>query len=353
MSKIKMRLISLVFAVLLTLTCVPVFAADEDLAGLDPAHPVDLTIDYKDNGAALKDVPFRLYKVADVRRTLIMDYTEKFAEYKGTVLPNILNPKPEDGWDEMARKLNSLVVTEKIDEDITIATDADGKIEIDDLVPGLYFVNADLTARDGKIYQVTPFMLFVPTRDEDENWIYDVTVSPKYETTPFEAGSSPEVTKKITGVTPSRSESFSFTLVPDPKAEGYQSFPMPEGSANGKKTVSIQGAGTTSFGAIKFTDPGKYIYKVYEENTGIAGYTYDKTTYYLIYDVTRQDDQVAITASLCDADYNPKGEIVFTNKYTSGGLPQTGMLWWPVPVLLGAGLLFICFGVIRRRRSAK
>lgn len=34
-------------------------------------------------------------------------------------------------------------------------------------------------------------------------------------------------------------------------------------------------------------------------------------------------------------------------------LPQTGMLWWPVPVMLSAGLLFILIGVLRRRKRTK
>jgi len=32
-------------------------------------------------------------------------------------------------------------------------------------------------------------------------------------------------------------------------------------------------------------------------------------------------------------------------------LPQTGQLWWPVPVLLSAGLLLLLIGVVRRKRS--
>ena len=33
-------------------------------------------------------------------------------------------------------------------------------------------------------------------------------------------------------------------------------------------------------------------------------------------------------------------------------LPQTGQLWWPVPVLIAAGLLFVVIGLIRRRGIA-
>lgn len=35
--------------------------------------------------------------------------------------------------------------------------------------------------------------------------------------------------------------------------------------------------------------------------------------------------------------------------HSSGKLPQTGQLWWPVPMLIFAGLLCIVVGLIRRR----
>ena len=33
-------------------------------------------------------------------------------------------------------------------------------------------------------------------------------------------------------------------------------------------------------------------------------------------------------------------------------LPQTGQLWWPVPILLAAGLLLVSIGIISRRRNS-
>ena len=32
-------------------------------------------------------------------------------------------------------------------------------------------------------------------------------------------------------------------------------------------------------------------------------------------------------------------------------LPQSGQLWWPVPILLTTGLLCVVIGLLRRRRA--
>lgn len=39
------------------------------------------------------------------------------------------------------------------------------------------------------------------------------------------------------------------------------------------------------------------------------------------------------------------------NKPSDSKLPQTGQLWWPVPVMLLTGLLFISIGLIRRKNA--
>lgn len=59
-------------------------------------------------------------------------------------------------------------------------------------------------------------------------------------------------------------------------------------------------------------------------------------------------------------DYAAKVErsgntFYITNIYTASaaqtpGLPQTGQLWWPVPVLLAAGLLLLVLGKVRKKR---
>ena len=42
---------------------------------------------------------------------------------------------------------------------------------------------------------------------------------------------------------------------------------------------------------------------------------------------------------------------ILTNTLDRQKLPQTGLLWWPVPVLAAAGLLFLIFGALSKRKN--
>ncbi len=62
-----------------------------------------------------------------------------------------------------------------------------------------------------------------------------------------------------------------------------------------------------------------------------------------------------ITASPKPSVVKKKGKDKPSDTTVSSGdiLPQTGQLWWPVPVLLTAGLLLILFGCICRRKAGE
>ena len=50
------------------------------------------------------------------------------------------------------------------------------------------------------------------------------------------------------------------------------------------------------------------------------------------------------------ADIRQSGvNFTITNSIAKAKLPQTGSLWWPVPVLAAAGLVFLALGMLRRR----
>ena len=63
---------------------------------------------------------------------------------------------------------------------------------------------------------------------------------------------------------------------------------------------------------------------------------------------SQKDNVVTVTNT-----YNPESKTTpdgSTTPSSKGKLPQTGMLWWPVPVLACAGLLLILLGLVRRNK---
>lgn len=83
----------------------------------------------------------------------------------------------------------------------------------------------------------------------------------------------------------------------------------------------------------------------------MQGYTYDQSVYTIVYTVTKSGDKVNVSSVTTKSDGSKAESIIFDNPYKNLGvnLPQTGVLWWPVPVLSFAGLLMILLGMIRRR----
>ena len=233
--------------------------------------------------------------------------------------------------------------------------DASGRAVFADLSLGLYLF-IQKTPADG--YEcVRPFLVTVPMWNGEE-LVYDVEAGPKPGTATGLDFIEPFV-KKVLVVKkgkPKKEETFKFLMVPDQKDQ-----PMPElegivkDPATGALTV-VHGPGSFSFGKIWFgsEDVGKtYVYtfsEIIEQKTGI---TYDKTIYVMTVRVEKNADSGNIE---CSVSYSEKGgekipEIVFTNVFdTPPDIPQTGQLWWPVPVLAIAGVIFLGIGLIQRRR---
>lgn len=159
------------------------------------------------------------------------------------------------------------------------------------------------------------------------------------------AGDDPPVVKKVVGDTPKSPATFTFVF----KAENDAN-PMPEGSTGNTKEISITGSGYKEIGKITFTKPGVYSYTVYEKDSGVTGYTYDKTVYTITYTITEKDGKLLVSRKITESNGKEVDSPVFTNRYTEKPiLPQTGVLWWPVPALLSAGILFCIMGILQRR----
>ena len=127
----------------------------------------------------------------------------------------------------------------------------------------------------------------------------------------------PPVIKTLFG-NPAAPATFSFKLAANNTAN-----PMPAGSANGIKTVTITGAGTCEFGKWSYTQPGTYYYTVSEINTGATGYTYD-TVIYTITDMVKDDgyNELVLTRTVTNNANKAVTSLSFINYYKSSDGPS-------------------------------
>ena len=119
----------------------------------------------------------------------------------------------------------------------------------------------------------------------------------------------PPVKKIVTG-SPSRDSTFTFKL----EAKDASN-PMPVGSKDGVKTMTIVGSGQKDFGTWSYTVPGSYNYMISEVNTGEADYKYDTTVYTITDSVTDVDGRLVVTRTVTDGAGRRVSACAFTNEY--------------------------------------
>jgi len=121
----------------------------------------------------------------------------------------------------------------------------------------------------------------------------------------------PPVKKTVFGA-PSVDGSFTFKLEAENKSN-----PMPTGSAEGVKLMTIVGPGEEDFGTWSYTKAGIYHYSISEVNNGEVGYSYDATVYTITDYVTDVGGQLEVVRTVTNAADKPVDSYDFINKYTS------------------------------------
>ncbi len=123
--------------------------------------------------------------------------------------------------------------------------------------------------------------------------------------------------------------------------------------------VSSNGAtGTTksisSDGTVTFSDLTVGLYLIVQTTQSTGYYTIDP---FLVTLPLAQDDVWVYTVNASPkVEVNPEPETTTepgptTSPIPDKTLPQTGQLFWPIPILTGAGILLIVVGVVMRRKK--
>ena len=120
----------------------------------------------------------------------------------------------------------------------------------------------------------------------------------------------PPVKKTVSGH-PSKDSTFTFKLV---ALDILQ--PMPAGSVNGVKTLTIKGSGQGEFGTWVYDKAGTYLFTVYEVNDGVEGYIYDSVVYMITDVVKEENGQLTVNRTVTNNKDAPVTSLTFVNKFT-------------------------------------
>jgi len=332
---------------------------------IDPDQNCSLNIFYHDGDEALTNVTFSIYRVASVDASGELTPTEEFDSFNVKI-----RGKNDEAWRTLASTLEGYVLRDKVTPTFKGTTDRNGKLyfpnENKKLPTGLYLVLGSRRKQSGATYEAQPFMIMLPTQDKATgNWKYDMTVNPKHESIDGSKPSEP-VTRKVLkvwkdgGSGSGRPTEIVVDLLQD--GELYDSVTL---SADNNWRYTWEDLDGDSKWNLVEADAGDYTVEIKR-----AGVTFVVTNTSTV-DVPDNETPKSSPPSSNSGGPNSGGpnsgnpEIDIPDSDTprdslslgpnkvplSAGprLPQTGQLWWPVPVLLFAGMLLIVMGLLCRR----
>ena len=285
MNKILSKLYICFVIVLLFIWCVPFAFAAENTGTLR------IYLKSMDSEEAICDAKVQIYKIADydVENTVL---TQDFA--LSGISINTLKNDPNSCVD----LLDNFVSNSEVKPYLTATTDNTGLAEFTSLNDGIYFVQK--TQESDTDYSMKPFVVAVPSLN-DGDLIREITCKPKCERSNLADISVTKVWKDSTD------------------------------KERPKSVVILLFGGNELLDTVKLSEENGWTYEWKNMNA--------RCKYYV-----KEMVPTGYTASIKETD---KNIFVVTNtkdKPVSGFLPQTGQLWWPVPVLLTIGLLMLILG---------
>lgn len=303
----KFRNLISLFLLLIILSCTVSAAGPIDLSQTAQLH---LTAQCGE--LSIEGLEFSLYRISSIDETGELSVLPRFAAYEELV--NIRG-KNDAQWQESAQTLENEILQNALTPDTSVFTSDGGIAVVEDLPLGLYLVLPSGVVLNGYVYSAAPFFLLLPEQSQSDNtWNYTVSAAPKISIEPVLANF--EVIKIW-------KDSCHSTQRPD------------------KITVRLW-CGGTEYDTVTLPINGRWQYTWKNLDTNHKwSVTEDPIDGYNTSDITQNGYTFTIT-NTCTKPDEP----------TKPNLPQTGQLWWPVPVLLLSGMTLLLIGLLRRRGDA-
>ena len=300
------RMGAILFTVILGISCMPASALAR--GNIDTRREASLCVYFGEDGVGFPQVSFSIYRVADGSETGVYRLTDDFEKY-----PVSLENLDSSGWRALAQTIAAYAVRDKLSPLLTQKTGQDGRSRFTGLTAGLYLVTGGQYASGSTVYTPEPVLVSLPGLTADDAWSYDVEVVCKFDRKDTPVGSISRKVQKIWN---------------DDGNEDQR-----------PKEISVQ-----------LLENGRIVDAVTLNRENNWEYTWEN----LRSDSKWQIAETEVPDGYTVAVTQERWGFVMTNTRLSEPppkLPQTGMLWWPVPLLASGGLLLIVIGLIVRRRQ--
>lgn len=281
---------------------------------LDHAHSLTVTAAYAKK--PISGMRFDAYLISTVDECGELTVTERYRNFTDDL---DIRGKNDEAWRQMARVLaREISLDTNLKPSRSAVTDADGVAKFTDIPMGLYLIMGNGVEKDGYVYSTTPFFVVLPEQDMSSNtWNYHVVANAKPGREPVKADFEVIKIWKDDCHKDRRPKSITINLICDGGV--YDTITLPHNGA------------------------WSYTWKNLETNHQWT-VTEKKENGYKDPDI-QQEGNTFIVTNTCNQPAKP-------TKPGKPTLPQTGQLWWPVPVLIAAGLLFVVIGLLRLRGIA-
>ena len=352
----------------------------------DRETPCSLTLDMGAPG-----VTVRVYRAAEVTEDVRFVLTGDFAGYNVD-----LDGLTSTGWASLAQTLRGYVFLDAIQPLRTGVSDETGRLTFSDLPVGLYLVDGERIAstEDDGYRQPAPFMICLPNWEQSTDpetgtvsggWQYNVAARPKYTTLDGETVMRRVLKVWNDGGSISRPAQISVTLLKDgepyetvdlnaennwryawDELDGNSDWQIVESSGSGGYTVSVSLQGVTFVVTNSYNPPPPVTPPPVNPPSDPPDGTSDNPpdTPNAPPPVPPPPDEVLEDPEVPLASQEPEpdmeepmepedpDEIVLEDpEVPLASLPQTGQLWWPVPMLAMGGMISLLLGLIWNRRS--
>lgn len=313
------------------------------LGGLDPSRAVSLTLSSIYDGSALPDVRVRIYRVAKVTASGSFSLTEEFAATKVDV----------SGKTDLAKVAQTLPGGIALNGIAPIASGSSGQggeLSFPGLEAGLYLVLADRTGVGGYTYIFSPTLLALPSQSGGL-WEYDVTASVKPERVPGAGSGQPtsyQAVKRWADLDheEERPDHVTVEILKDGVHDSTQILSRRN---NWTCRWSDEGGDGSWLVAERDIAKGYTVTAIREGGVFVVTNSYTE-------DLGEGEAPEGGSPGVSPSPGEPSAEIPEESTPANGGpsspgLPQTGQLWWPVPLMSGLGLVLFGVGYAMRRKG--